>query len=171
MDQLFKSFGIEGKLLLWQVVNFGILFGALWLAFYKPVKKIMREREGKISESLKQAETLRKKTDELENEFKSKMMSQREELESIHKKIISDEEKLKKELKQKAGEEAEKILAEAKIMAAEEKAKTLAELEADVKKLAVALAAKILEREIDEKSQKKFIDEALEVIKKQKNRN
>ncbi len=166
MDQLLKSFGIEGKILLWQIINFGALFAILWFVLYKPIKKIMAERESKISESLKQADDLRKKSEELEKEFKSKMASERRELEEIHKRALVEQEKLKKEMKIQATAEAERIISEAKALADEEKQSIISSLEKDVRDMAVALASKIIAREIDEKSQKKFIDEAMETLRK-----
>lgn len=165
MSQLLKSFGIDGKILIWQAVNFGVLFAVLWLVFYKPVRKIMAERERKISESLKEAESLRKKSAEMEKEFKSKMTAERQELEEIHKRALAEQERLKKEMKNQASLEAERIIAEAKKLAAEERQTVVSALEKDIRVLSVAVASRILEKEIDEKSQKKLIDEALKELR------
>ena len=164
--ELLKSFGIEWKILIWQIINFGLLFAALSYFFYKPVKKLMKEREGKIAESLKNAENLEKKSKELEVEFKSKMTEQRLEIEEMHKKAKAAGDELRKELRVKAESEAERIIGEAKKTATQEKAEILKSLKDEVKGLAVALASKVLERNIDEKTERKFMEEALEEFKK-----
>ena len=166
MNEIFKSFGIEWKILIWQIINFGLLFAALSYFFYKPVKKLMKEREGKIAESLKNAENLEKKSKELEVEFKSKMTEQRLEIEEMHKKAKAAGDELRKELRVKAESEAERIIGEAKKTATQEKAEILKSLKDEVKGLAVALASKVLERNIDEKTERKFMEEALEEFKK-----
>ena len=58
MSEILKSFGIEGKILIWQAINFGILFAILWKFMYKPIRKVMKEREEKVKESLEKAEKL-----------------------------------------------------------------------------------------------------------------
>lgn len=166
METLLKSFGIEGSLLLWQVINFAVLFGALSYFFYKPVKRLMNEREKKIRESLSEAEELRKKSETIEKEFRAKMTAQRVEIEEFHQKALIEQERLKKELKNKAVEEAERIITEARTLASEEKNALLKSVEDEIKEIALALAGKILEREIDEKNQKRMIDEALKSLKK-----
>lgn len=166
MNEILKGFGIEWKILIWQIINFGLLFAALSYFFYKPVKKLMGEREGKIAESLKNAENLEKKSKELELEFKNKMAEQRLEIEEMHKKAKLAGDELRKELKTRAESESERVIEEARKTAAQEKAEILKSLEDEVKGLAVALASKVLERNIDEKTERKFMEEVLEELKK-----
>ena len=165
MDTLFKSFGIEGSLLFWQVINFGLLFAILWHLLYKPLGRLMNEREKKIKASLTEAESLAKKSSALEKEFKEKMTAQKAELEALYRKTLSEQEKIKKELKIQASKDAEKILAEAKIFAAEERAAVMKSVESEVKELALAIASKIIEKELDEKTQKKLMEETLKSLK------
>ncbi len=166
--ELLRSFGIEGKILLWQIINFGLLFAVLWYFLYKPVKKIMAERESKISDSLNKAQELEEKSQALEKDVKARMTQQRKELEDMHAKSLAQQEKVKKELKMRAEQEASKIVEEARSIIAQEKQSMLVSLESEVKLLAVALAEKILEKEVDEKSQKKLMEEALAVLKMKK---
>src|ERR1700675_1385759 len=51
------SLGIEGKLFIAQLVNFGIVLFVLWKLAYKPLLKIMDERATKIAQGLKDADT------------------------------------------------------------------------------------------------------------------
>jgi len=161
VEGVLKSFGIEGSILLWQIVNFGILFAILSFFFYKPMKKILKEREARVTDSMTKAQELEKKATELEAEFKRKMSDQRKEIEEMHKRFLTQQTKLEKEMKEHAEQETQKIVAEAKKSAEEEKAHILKSLEQEIHKTAVALAAKILEREIDEQTQKKLIEQAL----------
>ena len=52
MDQLFDAFGIDGKLLLAQLVNFGVLFVGLTYLLYKPVMKTLDERRIKVAQGV-----------------------------------------------------------------------------------------------------------------------
>lgn len=166
MTEVMKSFGIEWKLLLWQAVNFGLLFLILSKFFYKPARKVMKEREDKVRESLERADALEKKSEELEGKFRRRMAEERKEIEDIHKRALEGQEKLRKELLVKTEEEAQRIFKEAEQLAAEEKAQVLKSLEDEIKKTAVLLASKILEKEINEKTEKKFLEQALGELKR-----
>lgn len=168
MEQLLNSFGIKWEILIWQVINFGVLFFVLSRFLYKPIKRLMQERENKIAESLKKAEELDEKSKKFEEELRQKMSEQRKEIEEMHQKAMSQQEMLRKDLKAKAEEEVQKIISEAKDMAAAEKEQILSSLEAEVKQLAVSLASKVLEREIDEEKEKELLENALGVLKKEK---
>ncbi len=56
MGELFEVFGVKWKLLLAQAVNFGLLLGLLTYLLYKPVLKIIDERQHKIAEGVRTAE-------------------------------------------------------------------------------------------------------------------
>ena len=66
MEQLLQSFGIDGRILFWQAINFGVLFAVLWFLLYKPLRRIMKDREDKVRESLEGADKLETKSKELE---------------------------------------------------------------------------------------------------------
>ena len=55
MAELLSQLGIDGKLLLSQGVNFGIVLAVLTYFIYKPLVKILNERKTKIEFGLKGA--------------------------------------------------------------------------------------------------------------------
>ena len=56
MDQLFGAFGINGKLLIAQLINFGVLFAGLSYLLYKPVMKTLDERRQKVAQGVLDAD-------------------------------------------------------------------------------------------------------------------
>lgn len=56
MAEIFATFGINGKLLLVQVVNFSVLLGALTYLLYKPVLSMLEERRRVIAQGVRDAE-------------------------------------------------------------------------------------------------------------------
>ena len=56
MEALFSAFGIEWKLLLAQGVNFLMLLVGLTYFLYKPVLKMMKDRQDFIAKGVKEAE-------------------------------------------------------------------------------------------------------------------
>ncbi len=61
MSELFAAFGVNWKLLLVQAVNFGLLLSVLTYFLYKPVLRIIDERQRKIAEGVKTSEAADKK--------------------------------------------------------------------------------------------------------------
>ncbi len=56
MEQVFAVFGVEWKLLVVQILNFGVLLAALSYFLYRPLMKLIEERRTQIIEGVAQAE-------------------------------------------------------------------------------------------------------------------
>src|SRR3990167_6951375 len=68
MSELLQHFGIEWKLLLAQLVNFGVLFFVLRKFAYGPLLGMLRERREKIAEGMRAAEESQQKLAEANRE-------------------------------------------------------------------------------------------------------
>ena len=55
MDSIIATFHIDWKIIIAQVLNFGVVFGVLYLFALKPLMKVMRERTEKIEKGIKDA--------------------------------------------------------------------------------------------------------------------
>ena len=71
MEQLIEAFGIDVRLIIIQVFNFGILMAVLTYFLYKPVLKMLNEREAKIAQGIKDAEEAAKVRGEATEEKKA----------------------------------------------------------------------------------------------------
>jgi F-type H+-transporting ATPase subunit b len=56
MEQLIDTFGIDWRILLIQIANFGILAGLLWYLLYKPIVKLIEDRRAQIIKGVADAE-------------------------------------------------------------------------------------------------------------------
>ena len=56
MEAIITAFGIDGRLILVQVINFAILMGALGYFLYTPILNLLRDRAEKIVAGIKDAE-------------------------------------------------------------------------------------------------------------------
>lgn len=56
MDAIIDAFGLDLKLIIIQIINFGILMAALVYFLYKPVLNLLKDRADKIEQGLKDAE-------------------------------------------------------------------------------------------------------------------
>jgi len=146
MEQLLQAFGINGKLLIAQIINFGILFAGLSYLLYKPVMKTLDDRRNLIKEGVEAAEeniakreTAAKEAHDIvhgaEAEAEGIMQTAKESAQSERSRIIKD-----------AETRAVGIASDAEARAKEEAAKILRESEKEIARLAVLAAEKTIRK-------------------------
>lgn len=144
MEQLIHAFGIDLRLILIQVVNFGLLMAALTYLLYKPVLKTLSERQEKIAQGVKDAEDALKARLEASEEKKGIIASANKEAEAMavrakeHAVVKADE------IVAEAQKKAEQVVKDAALRSEEMKAQAQKESEAEIAKLAVLAAEKVL---------------------------
>lgn len=155
---------IQLSQILFQIINFSVVLGALIFLLYKPVLKIFEERSKRIEEGQKAAEAAIMTRDEIDKE-KKKMES---DLKKERSKIII-------EAQEDAKEKAREIIETAHKEAKEEKAKLLKgweneknqllkDTKADIEDAIIAISAKVIGQSFDIKSQHKLIDSEINSI-------
>jgi F-type H+-transporting ATPase subunit b len=140
MNALFFQLGIDWKLFLSQVVNFFILLTVLWLFVYKPLIKIIKERNRKIKEGLDKAEEADVRLKDIDNIGKEKIKEA--EQQSIN--IIKDTEQKAKVLDQQLQKKNEEKQA---LLQKEAQDQLKKQLE-DNKKVVLAQAAELVKKAI-----------------------
>ena len=157
-----EAIGINLQLLVAFLINFLILFGLLTAVLYKPVLKILDERQARIKESLEQAEKIKEQTTRSEEQVKAAIETARKEGQSIIAQASQIAEKLKEEAKDGARKEAETIISKAKDDIKLERDKSIAELRNEFANLTVLAAEKVIKESLDTQKHKKLINEVLE---------
>ena len=157
-----EAIGINLQLLVAFLINFLILFGLLTAVLYKPVLKMLDERQAKIKESLDQAEKIKEQTTRSEEQVKSAIEAARKEGQSIIVQASGIAEKIKEEAKDGARKEAEAIITKAKDDIKLERDKSIAELRKEFANLTVLAAEKVIKETLDTQKHKKLINEVLE---------
>lgn len=147
MDQLIQAFGIDVKLIIVQIINFGILLAALTYFLYKPVLKVLRDREEQIAQGIKDAEAAAAAKADAEHEKQEVLKTAHQEASEVatRAKVAASEQS--EEIVSAAQEKAARVLADAETAGVERKEAIKRESEAEVAKLAVLAAEKILRQE------------------------
>lgn len=156
-----EGIGINLPLLIAFVVNFIILFGLLGLFLYKPVLKMLDERQARIKESMEQAEQIRQQTARSEEEIKEHLATARKEGQSIIDQATQMGERLKEEAKEGARREAESVIAKARTEIQRDRDKTIEELRKEFADIAILAAEKVINETLDEKKHRELIEEVL----------
>ncbi|HEY0948076.1 MAG TPA: F0F1 ATP synthase subunit B [Candidatus Paceibacterota bacterium] len=144
MEQLFDAFGIDGKLLLAQLVNFGVLFVALTWLLYKPVMKTLDERAAKIRQGVEDAERAAEAAANADQEAQKVVQGASDEADSIVGNAREHANAEKARIVKDAEARAAQVQADAEARAEETAARALRESEKEVARLAVLAAEKVL---------------------------
>lgn len=144
MESLLDAFGIDVKLLLAQLVNFGVLFVALTWLLYKPVMKTLDERAAKIARGVEDAEIASEKAAQADEEAVKVVKGAETEAEGIVSSARDLAGTEKSRIMKEAEARAAQVAADADARAEETAAKALRDSEKEVARLAVLAAEKVL---------------------------
>ena len=144
MEQLISAFGIDARLILLQVFNFGLLMAVLSYLLYKPVLKVLHERQEKIAQGVKDAKEAGLAKAQATEEKKGIIAAAHKEAEAMSMRAKEYAVVKGDELVAAAQAKAEQIAKDAALQSDEIKAAALKESEAEIAKLAVLAAEKVL---------------------------
>lgn len=91
MSDLFAAFGIDWRLLVINLINFGLLLAALWYFLYEPLTSMLETRRRKMAQGVADAEEAKRQLSEIEGS--------------------------RAEMLAKAGSEADEVIASARVAA------------------------------------------------------
>ncbi|MFC4599746.1 F0F1 ATP synthase subunit B [Cohnella hongkongensis] len=146
------------------IIAFGILYVLLNKYAFGPLFSIMEKRREMIKEQLNSAEKNRAEADQFIEEQKQALQQARKEAYDIIEQARITSSKQADDIVQTARSESER-LKEAALQEIEvEKNKAVASLKAQVSGLSVLIASKIIEKQVDEQSQKELVDQYLQNV-------
>lgn len=144
MEQLLHAFGIDVKLIVIQIINFVVLAGLLSYFLYKPVLKILAEREETIKKGIEDAEEAATAKASALQEKQAVLTQAQQEAQEIDAHAQAFAKKKEAEIVAAAQEKATDVIKDAESKSALLKEQALKESEAEIAKLAVLAAEKIL---------------------------
>jgi len=156
-----EGLGFNIPLLIAFGINFVILFVILSLVAYKPIVKMLNERQAKIKESMEQVEKIRQETARSEEEIKAHLEKARKEGQGVIAQATQIGERVKEEAKQGARQEAESLITKARSEIQRERDKSIEELRAEFADIAILAAEKVINETLDKKKHRKIIDEVI----------
>lgn len=162
MDELVKTFHIDFKLMLAQIVNFSIVLFVLYKFAYGPILANLNSRTSKIEKGIKDAEEAQSKLAAMEKQEKEVLRQAKEEGQKIIFQAEAVAKKSKEEIAAEAKAQAEKIITEATAKIAEEKGKMLSEVKAELSSLVILATEKILNEKIDTQKDQELIKKAIQ---------
>jgi F-type H+-transporting ATPase subunit b len=150
--------------IIWSVVSFVVLLFVLGKFAYPPVKQMMVDRASKIRGDLDAAELARTEAQRTLEEYREQLAQAKRDASHIVEEARLTAEALRVELLSKAEEEAAEVRTRNEELLRFERQRVLAELRSEVGSLALELAEKIIDAEVDRAASQALIDSFISEI-------
>lgn len=151
-----------------QIINFLLLVFILAKFAYRPLMKMMEDRQQKIADNIDSAERIRREAEELRLGYQEQLGQARAQAQAIVEKAEKLAEENKEEIIKAARAESARILQNVQAEVARERALALAQLKGEVVALSMAAAAKIIEKNIDNEINANLVTSFIEKLDSQK---
>jgi F-type H+-transporting ATPase subunit b len=135
--------------LVWGIISFSVVFFLLGKLAYPAIKKSMEERTEKIRGSLDDAERTRAEAQTILEDYQRQLNDARNESNRIIEEARQTAEQLRQDLTQRAEAEVAELRRRAQEDIASAQQRAVADLRAQVSTLAIDLAEKVVERNLD----------------------
>jgi F-type H+-transporting ATPase subunit b len=139
-------------LIFWMTVSFLILLLLLRVFAWKPVLKMLTQREEKITEALNEATLAKEQMKQLTADNERLLAQAKDERDAILLEARKVSQKMYDDAKMKANEEGQRIVAAAKENIAVEKQKAIADLKNLVAELSLEIAENVIKMEFSDKN-------------------
>ncbi len=152
---------IEPSHIIFQILNFGVVLGALTYLLYKPILKMFAERAKRIEEGQKAAQKAIEQQSKIE-EIKQKTEAEaKKKAAGVLKEATQEAENKKAELLEEARAAAAAEVEKMKQAWKSEKEQLIANIRAEVVETVMTASEKVLGKSLDAKAHSKLIDEEL----------
>ena len=153
--------------IIYQLVNFGVVFGAVTYLLYKPVQKILDDRAKKIANSLEEVERIEIEKNNIDS-LKNKVKNDADKTATL---ILEEAQKVadtkKKELVSKTKESLQVEVKKAQDAWQEEKKQLISDSKKQMVNAVVEVSSLIIGKKLDAKEDEKFIAQKLETALKE----
>lgn len=166
MEELVKKFGLDLGLLIAQVLNFGVVLFVLWKFAYKPVLKVLSERQEKIAKSLDDAKAVAKKLGEAENLKQEKLLEARQAAQVVMETVEKESERYRQQRLKEIDAELAAMRQHARNEIAAEKMQALTDAKAELVNLVISATQKVVPEIANKDLNAKLVAGALEESKR-----
>ena len=154
----FEAFlGVNPWTALFTLANTVTLFLVLKKVLFKPVMKMIEERQQEIDHMYSDADAAQQKAQALQSEYEAKFAVAAQEAERLVKEAVVRGHDREAEIVRQANEEAAAIRQKAAADIAQEKKKAVAEAKGEISDLAIEIAEKVIGKSLDDADQKRLV--------------
>ena len=153
----------DAGLLFWMLLAFGVVFLVLYKYGFPVITSMIDARKQYIDDALNEAKEAKAKLAGIEEECNGLINEARENQAKILREAVAAKEQIIAEARDKAAAETEMMISEAKKQSERERDEALNSIRTEVAKLSVAIAEKIVRKELEGgDNQLRYIDELVD---------
>ena len=151
-------------LYIWTIATFLVLLALLAKFAWRPLLEALEKRQESIRQSLDDARQAKQELERLQVESQRILAQARTEAEAIVARTRDDANRLREELRQKAQQEASGIVRNAEQQIELETARALQQIRTEAVDLSVAIASKLLQRNVSREDNERLINETFKQL-------
>jgi len=144
-----------------QMLNFFILVWILARFAYKPLVSMMQERKERIAKDLADAQAARNEAEQFKADYAAQIANARQEAQQIVEKAVQQAEATTREQLAAAREQIEREKERARPDIVNERDRAMNNLRNEVISLSVAMATKVVAKDMDSETNTKLIEDAI----------
>jgi len=144
-----------------QMLNFFILVWILARFAYKPLVSMMQERKERIAKDLADAQAARNEAEQFKADYAAQIANARQEAQQIVEKAVPQAEATTREQLATAREQIEREKERARQDIVNERDRAMNNLRNEVISLSVAMATKVVAKDMDSETNTKLIEDAI----------
>ena len=162
MGEFESLVGVNFWTALFTLINMILTFAILANFLFKPEKKMIDDRQREIDDQYAQADAAQREAQRLQAEYTDKLSTARQTGEQIVKEATVRAQDRTDQILRQANQEAEAILEKAQADIALEKKKAVNDAKNEISGLAMAIAGKVVGRELTAQDQTDLVDRFIE---------
>jgi len=147
--------------------NLLIMFLILKRFLFKPVQRMFETRRQQVDSMYAEADENRAAAASMKQEYETKMASARDEADSLVRSAVQTAQKRGDAIVAEASSKASHLKQKAEAEIAQEKRQMLQDVRGEISDLAVSIASKVVEREINPRDQQSFVDDFIRNVGEQ----
>lgn len=149
---------------LFTLFNFIAVFLVLKHFLFKPVMKIIKDRQDEIDQMYEDAGKTKESAEAMQEEYQQKLYAATENADRIVKEAIARGRNKEEEIIRNANSEASAILDKASADISQEKKKAINEAKDEISEMAMAIAEKVVGRELKAEDHNNLFDEFIKEL-------
>ena len=147
---------------LFTLANTIALFLVMKKFLFKPIMKMIADRQKEIDDMYAEADTAKNEAKVMEAEYKEKLSAAAETSERLVKEAVARAQTREEEIIRQANQEADAIREKASVDIAMEKKKAINDAKDEISVIALAVAGKVVGRELNAVDQANLVDKFIE---------
>ena len=156
---------------IWQILislaNLLVLFLILKKFLFKPVQKVVADRQAQVDRIYDDANQDRDAAASMKQEYEARLATAREEADSLVRNAVATAQRRSDAIVAEAAGQASHLKQKAEEEIAREKQQMLFDVRSEISDMAVSIASKVVEREIDKKDHDHFVEEFIRNVGEQ----